>query len=225
MILFYKRMPVLLPGIAVACASLFSSCSKEDVPAEDTTIILQENFDNADNATWPTGSSGDIVTAIKNGWYVVSYTSEDIGTHSLWSPNNIFPAGQKTGSIELVIRHSAGHAQDKAALLFWLADNRNYVAFTIGEKEFRIFQVVSGQVTNLVNWTPSTAIRGKINEENKLRVRLTQEKMMFYINDEKMVEMGKEVASAPDKLGFQITKASTEVGVSSYEVDYIRVTK
>jgi hypothetical protein len=222
MILFYKRMPAVMLGIAMACSGVFTSCSKDDGP-QSADLILQEDFDEAENAVWKPGVSGDVVTSVENGWLVVNYTSPDIGTYSFWSANNIFPADQQAGSVEVLMRHTTGHTHDKAGLVFWVTDNRNYVVFSIGDKEYRIFQVVSGQTTNLVNWTPSAAIKGKLNEDNKLMVRLTSEKLLFYINDQKVVEMGKGAATRLDKLGFQMSKASVEVKKSEYRIDYIKV--
>ncbi|HEY1165624.1 MAG TPA: hypothetical protein VGE90_10665, partial [Chitinophaga sp.] len=223
MIQFYKRMPALTLGIAMACSGAFPSCSKSDDTPPDNNLILQENFDTADNALWKTGNNGTIVTSVKDGWFVLSYTSRDMGTYSLWSAGNVFPADQKTGSVEILFRHTAGHAYDKAGLVFWVTNNQDYVAFTIGEKEYRIFQVVDGQTTNLVNWTTSAAIKGKLNEDNKLKVALTAEKLLFYINDQKVIEIMKGPAATLDKIGFQMSKASTEVENSTFKIDYVKV--
>ncbi|HEY0610079.1 MAG TPA: hypothetical protein VGD35_10495 [Chitinophaga sp.] len=223
MIQLYKRMPALTLGIAMACSGALFSCSKSDDTQADDKLILQENFDTTDNVLWKTGDNGTIVTAVKDGWFVVSYNSRDIGTYSLWSANNVFPVDQKTGSVEMLFRHTAGHAHDKAGLVFWVINNQDYVAFTIGEKEYRIFQVVGGQTTNLVNWTASAAIRGKLNEDNKLKVTLTNEKLLFYINDQKVVEIMKGAATMLDKIGFQMSKASTEVENSTFKIDYVKV--
>lgn len=220
MILFYKRMPAVMLGIAMTC--ILASCGKNEAP-QPADIILQEDFDKAENTVWKPDSTGNIVTAVRDGWFVVSYRSADMGTYSFWAPVNIFPADQQTGSVEIMVRHTAGHVQDKAGLVFWVKNSKNYVVFTIGDKEYRIFQVVEGQTTNLVNWTTSAAIRGKLNEDNKLKVKLTGEKLLFYINDEKMVEMAKGPAAVLDKIGFQMNKASVEVEKSEYRIDYVRV--
>lgn len=225
MILVLKRMPALALGIALACSGAFISCSKDDSQADEHLLILQEDFNNADNAVWKTGDNGNVVTSIKNGWFVVSYTSPEMGTYSLWSDSKIFPGDHKTGSVEILMQHTAGHAYDKAGLVFWVMDNQSYVAFTISDKEYRIFQVVSGQAINLVNWTPSAAIKGKLNENNKLKVTLTNEKLLFYINDQKVIEMAKGAAKTLDKIGFQMSKASTEVENSTYKIDYVKVMK
>jgi hypothetical protein len=217
-------MPALTLGIAMACSGAFSSCSKDESQAEDK-LILQENFDNPDNTIWKTGNNGNVVTTVKDGWFLVSYTSAEMGTYSLWSDNKVFPADHKTGSVEVLFRHTAGHVYDKAGLVFWVMDSQHYVAFTIGEKEYRIFQVVNGQTTNLVNWTASTAIKGKLNEDNKLKVTLTEEKLLFYINDQKVVEIMKGAATMLDKIGFQMSKASTEVENSTFKIDYVKVMK
>jgi len=218
--------PVLTLGIAIACASLLPSCSKNPgTEPDDKLLILQEDFDDADNAIWKTADNGNVVTAAKDGWFVVSYTSPEMGTYSFWAANHLFPADHKTGSVEILMRHTAGHAYDKAGLVFWVMDSQNYVAFTIGNKEYRIFQVVSGQATNLVNWTTSAAIKGKLNEDNKLKVKLTTEKLLFYINDQKVIEIMKGAAVALDKIGFQMSKASTEVENSTFKIDYVRVMK
>jgi len=147
-----------------------------------------------------------------------------MGTYSFWSAASLFPVERQTGSVELLFRHTAGHAYDKAGLVFGVTNNQDYVAFTIGEKEFRIFQVVGGQTTNLVNWTRSAAIKGELNEDNKLKVQLTKEKLFFYINDQKVVEMMKSTAATTlDRIGFQMIKASTEVDSSTFMIDYVKV--
>lgn len=225
MIQFYKRMPALTVGIAMACSGILFSCSKSDDIQADDKVILQEGFDTAGNVLWKTGNNGTIITAVERGWFVVSYNSKDMGTYSFWTDNNIFPVNQKTGSVEMLFRHTAGHTYDKAGLVFWVTNNQDYVAFTIGEKEYRIFQVVSGQTTNLVTWTASTAIKGKFNEDNKLKVALTGEKLLFYINDQKVVEIMKGAMTTLDKIGFQMSKASTEVESSTFKIDYVKVAK
>jgi hypothetical protein len=225
MIKFYKRIPALTLGIAIACTSMLSSCSKDDDPQPDQNLILQENFDKADNAVWKPGTATNIVKSVQDGWFVVSYTSTDMGTYSFWTTDNLFPADHKTGSVEILLRHTAGHAYDKAGLVFWLTDSKNFVVFSIGDKEYRIFQVVGGQATNLVNWTASAAIKGKLNEDNKLKVTLTSEKLLFYINDQKVIEMGKGAATTLDKIGFQMSKASTEPQNSTYKIDYVKITR
>jgi hypothetical protein len=222
MIQLHKRIPVLTLGITISCSIFFNSCSKDDDPqADHPNLLLQENFDSPENATWKPGDSGAAATLIRNGWCVMSYTSDDYGTYNKWATENIFPAGLQTGSVEILMRHTAGHEYDKAGLLFWLNDQQNYVAFTIGDKDYRIYQVMSGQATNLVDWTPSGAIRGQLNEDNKLKVTLTDTKLVFHINDQKVIEMSRGAMTTLDKVGFQLYKASTTTNKSSYEIDYI----
>jgi hypothetical protein len=222
----YKRMQVLSICIVVTCSVLLNACSKkdDDTPPAEQGLLLQEDFDDPATSVWKPHNDNNIaVTSLQDGWYVVSYTSEDMGTYSVWAPNPIFPADHKTGSVEILMRHIAGHAYDKAGLLFWLTDNKHYVAFTIGNKDYRIYQMVGGQETNLVNWTPSAAIRGALNQDNKLKVELTDTRLLFYINDQKVIEMGRGVTVSLDKVGFQLYKASMETNNSTYKIDYLRV--
>lgn len=220
----YKRIPVLSVGIAMACSLLFNACSKDDdPPPAEQALVLQENFDDPAASVWKSYNDNGAATSLQDGWYVVSYTSEDMGTYSLWASDPVFPADHKTGSVEILMRHIAGHAYDKAGLLFWLADNKSYVAFTIGDKDYRIYQMVSGQATNLVNWTPSPAIRGKLNEDNKLKVALTDSKLLFYINDQKVIEMSRGATVSLDKVGFQLYKATTATNNTTYKIDYLKV--
>ncbi|WP_145717823.1 hypothetical protein [Chitinophaga japonensis] len=197
------------------------SCSKQDDTSPGQGQTLQEDFD-APSAIWREGDSGNGACFTRNGWLVISYNTGAMGTYHIWADAPLFPAPQSTRSLEIRMRHSAGHPDDTGTLLFSYANPSNYVAFSLGQDGYRVFQVVNGQTVNIVTWTSSPAIHSQLNEENTLQVKLAGDKLQYFINGRKVTEINAGEMMTLDRIGFQLYKASTTTTNTVYEVDYIR---
>jgi len=221
MIQLPERLPALSSGIALICLTILFSCSKQDNTSPGPGQTLQEDFDEP-SGIWKEGDSGNGACFIKNGWLVISYTTGNIGTYHIWADAPLFPAPEGTHSVEIRLRHAAGHYDDTGTLLFSYANSSNYVGFSIGNDSYRVFQVVSGQTVNIVTWTASPVIHSRLNEENTLQVKLEGNRLQYFINGRKVTEINAGEMATLDRIGFQLYKASTTTASTVYEVDYIK---
>ncbi|WP_205510622.1 hypothetical protein [Longitalea arenae] len=211
----------------ITCTISTISCSKggddkdNNPPGNDKeTVIFTDNFDNANTALWQPGTSGPAVKSVSGGFFSVKYGGTSAMMFKTWASRKLFGDNDKKQAIEISQQHVAGHKYDKGGLVFAVKDANYILGFQVGEKEFRVYSQINGTTTQLINWTSSSAIKGALNEVNKLRITLVDGKLAFYIND---IQVGVLVAGAVtslDYVGFDLVKG--DAPETTYKVDYIK---
>lgn len=197
-----------------------TSCSKkgDDKPSE--TVLFTDNFDNPNASFWPTGPSGAADRKVSGGFFSITYGGTTPMQFKHWSTQKLFGANDKKQAVEIAIQHMAGHQYDKGGILFAVKDANYILGFEIGEKEFRVYSRINGTYTQLINWKASSAIKGALNDVNKLRVTLVDGKQTFYINGTEVGVLQIEGVTSLEYVGYGIVKA--EAPETTYKVDYVK---
>jgi hypothetical protein len=201
-----------------------TSCSKkgdDKPPANDKeTVIFTDNFDDATAALWQPGTSGLAVITVSGGFFSIKYGGTSPYTFKTWASRKLFGDNDKKQAVEIAQTHVAGHQYDKGGLIFAVKDANFILGFQVAEKEFRVYSRINGTTTQLINWTPSAAIKGALNEVNKLRVALADGKLTFYINGTQVGVLEAGVVTSLDYVGYDLVKGETPE--TTYKVDYIK---
>lgn len=213
---------VMLSAVLVNLAACSKSKDKED-PLPEGTILVNEKFEGTNSDVWGTAVKGPVTYSIKDGWYSVDIALADTYTTGAWATKTYFQKGDKQ-NVEVVIKKKDGHEYDKAGLIFWFADSKNYLTFQIGDKAFRVHQRLNDAGSQLINWTNSPAIKGKIGDVNKLRISLADGKLLYFINDVQVATMQAGPVETLDKIGLRIDKGGTTPH-SVYLYDNLRLWK
>ena len=226
MIQLNKRMHGMAVAVMSAALLSLTACSKskdkENLP--EGTVLLNEKFDKSTSEIWHTETRGPVTYSIKNGWYTIDIATENTYVAGVWSTSKTFFQKGEKQNIEVVQKQTDGHGYDKAGLIFWLKDNQNYLTFQIGPKEFRVHQILNNQGSFLIGWTASSAIKGNMGDENKLKVSLADGKILFFINDVQVGTINAGPVETLDKIGIRIDKAYTTPH-SIFQYDYVRAWK
>lgn len=209
--------------VAIAIVIALCACSKKDStpPPPGEQIALNETFDNPANAFWPAGTG----RAIQGGQLVVTHTSTEARIVTFWAEKDIWSAQDKIQSIEIQQTHATGHAYDKGGIVFSFKDIKNYLGFQIGDAAYRVYSQVDDKTTNIVNWVNHSAIKGALNETNKLKITMADGIVSFYINDQKVYAAQAGGLTTLDKVGFQMLKGSFVNETCTYKIDYIKALK
>lgn len=207
-----------------ALAFSTTSCSKkgdDKPPANDKeTVIFTDNFDDAGTAFWQPGTSGLAVKTVSGGFFSLKYGGNSAYTYKTWSSRKLFGDNDKKQAVEIAQQHVEGHKYDKGGLIFAVKDANYILGFQVAEKEFRVYSQINGTTTQLINWKTSSAIKGALNEVNKLRVALADGKLNFYINDTEVGVLEAGSVTSLDYVGYDIVKG--EAPETTYKVDYIK---
>jgi hypothetical protein len=200
-----------------------TACSKKDDkdPAPGERIAVMEDFNDSAKSIIKPGS----ISFIKDGYFILSYTSDFNATLSALATKNIYTAQDSIQSVEIAVTHTSGHKYDKVGLLFTASDVENFLSIQIGDKEYRIFRKVNGQGVNIVEWTAHSAIKGNFNDVNKIKVVKRGGMVSFYINDQKVYEAPAGTLATLDRIGLQAYKASFEMQTCTFKIDYIKALK
>lgn len=214
-------------SLVTLTAFLFSttSCSKkgDDKGGDNNpneTVIFTENFDNASSAFWKPGTSGAAVMTVSGGFFSITYGGTSAMQYKSWATQNLFGANDKKQAVEIAQQHTAGHEYDKCGLIFSVVDANYILGFQIGDKDFRVYSTINGTTKQLIAWTPSSAIKGALNEVNKLRVALADNKVTFYINGTEVAKLDAGGLTSLDYVGFGMAKGYTPE--TTYKIDYVK---
>jgi hypothetical protein len=227
----HRHFSIFTLAILTACTFSISACSKDkgdDGPGDEPppggeNVIFTDNFDNAGTALWQPGTSGLAVKAVSGGFFSLKYGGTSAYVFKTWASKKLFGANDKKQAIEISQQHVAGHKYDKGGLIFAVTDANYIVGFQIAEKEFRVYSQINGTGKQLINWTASTAIKGGMNEVNKLRITLFDGKLAFYINGTQVGVLVAGAVTTLDYVGFEIVKG--DAPETMYKVDYIKAIK
>ncbi|MBZ4189419.1 hypothetical protein [Niabella beijingensis] len=186
---------------------------------EKDDILLDEQFADQE-AFWPARAT---ISQIKNGYFSTWYNSDQPGTVSIWAEGkDLFTESKQYQEIQIEQEHYSGHQYDKGGLLFGLENRNNYYSFQIGDKDFRVFRVVNGKSTNLIDWTPSTAIKGALKNVNRLAIRTANKKYSFLINGTVVYTATIADLYRLDKIGFQFFKSAFVSQHCEYRIHRIK---
>jgi hypothetical protein len=209
--------------IVTASALSITSCSKDsddDDNSPGSDVIFTDNFDNANTAFWQPGTNGLAVKTVSGGFFSLKYGGNIPWMYKTWSQKKLFGANEKKQAVEIAQQHVTGHKYDKGGLIFAVKDANYIIGFQIGEKEFRVYSEINGTTTQLIDWKPSSAIKGALNEVNKLRITLADGKLTFYINDTQAGVLEAGAVTSLDYVGYDIVKG--DAAETTYKVDYIK---
>jgi hypothetical protein len=207
-----------------ACAFSTTSCSKgsdDNPPGNDKeTVIFTDNFDNAGSSFWQPGTNGLAVKTVSGGFFSLKYGGTSPWMYKTWSSKKLFGADDKKQAVEISQQHVAGHKYDKGGLIFAVKDVTYILGFQVGEKEFRVYSEINGTTKQLIDWKPSSAIKGALNEVNKLRIALADGKLTFYINGTEVGVLEAGGITSLDYVGYDMVKG--DALETTYKVDYIK---
>jgi hypothetical protein len=208
----------------IVCAFSITSCSKKgddkDSNPGNETVIFTDNFDDPSTAFWKPGTSGPAVMTVSGGFFSVTYGGTSAMQYKSWTSKNLFGANDKKQAVEMSQQHVAGHEYDKCGFIFSVKDANYILGFQISDKEFRVYSTISGTTKQLIAWTPSSAIKGAMNDANKLRVALADGKLTFYINGTQVGVLEAGDVTSLDYVGFGMVKGSTPE--ATYKIDYVK---
>ncbi|WP_129714024.1 hypothetical protein [Pedobacter sp. SYP-B3415] len=192
------------------------SCKKKDASPDEDGLVLNEDFGSGTSSFITTNSH----TKIEDGHLVISYATSSVGIVDAISSRNAFAETDTQQSAEVSFQHTEGHSYDQASLYFGIT-GQNFFSFSIGSREFRIHSRINGEARNVVGWTASSAIKGAMNEVNKLKITLAGEKLKFFINGTVVANVNAPGWKTLDRLGLSIGKLGS-ADRTTYKVDYIK---
>jgi hypothetical protein len=219
-----KQLHQTLSFISLVTLTAFAisttSCSKKGDDKPNETVVYTENFDNPNTTFWPTGPSGAVDRKVSDGFFSVTFGGTTPMQFKHWSTQKLFGPNDKKQAVEIAIQHAAGHKYDSGGILFAVKDATYILGFEVGEKEFRVYSRINGTTTQLINWKASSAIKGGLNEVNKLRVTLVDNKLTFYINGTEVGVLQSEGITSLEFVGYGIVKG--DAAETTYKVDYVK---
>lgn len=206
-----------------AFAFATTSCSKgsdDNPPGNDNeAVIFTDNFDNASSAFWKQDTFGLAVRTVSGGFFSVKMGGSGPTSIKSWSTRKLFGDNDKKQAVEIAQQHVTGHQYDKFGLIF--AKDASYMlGFQVGDKEFSVYTQHYGATNRLINWKTSSAIKGALNEVNKLRVALADGKLTFYINGIEVGVLEAGGVTSLDYVGYDMMKGGAPE--ATYKVDYIK---
>ncbi|PST82559.1 hypothetical protein C7T94_07765 [Pedobacter yulinensis] len=193
------------------------ACKKKDPAPDEEGLMLNEEFKNASDPFIRPNS----YAKIQDGQLVMTYEAADVAIVDIVANKDAFSGTDARQTVEASFQHTEGHAYDQASLYFAIDASQNFYAFSVGDKEFRIHARRNGQAQNIIGWTASAAIKGQINEVNRLRISLAEEKLQFYINGTLVANVSAPGWKTLDKLGIGMGKLGSAPR-TVYKVDYIK---
>jgi hypothetical protein len=203
-----------------------TSCSKkgdnngDDNPPGTETVIFTDNFNDANSSFWQPGTNGLATKTVSGGFFTLKYGGTSPYMFKTWSQKKLFDANDKKQAVEISQQHVTGHEYDKGGLIFAVKDATYILGFQVGDKEFRVYSTINGTTKQLIDWKASSAIKGALNDVNKLRIALADGKLTFYINGTEVGALEAGSITSLDYVGYDIVKGSTPE--TTYKVDYIK---
>lgn len=186
------------------------SCSKDDDPAPQETILYQTNFDQEDDVWWVV-STGDASTSYNDGQYWLTSLSPNYSAYYIVG-NDFF--ANATGTVEASIKVEYLHNQTDYGNggLAWNyksnGSNDSYIAFGISANGF--WKLARHSSTNgwvdIVSWSLNSNILQ--NDFNKLRIEQDSDKIHFYINGVQVYSMNYSEDLTLDKTGLYVSALS-----------------
>jgi serine/threonine protein kinase len=179
--------------------------------------------DEPDIALWTEGDDRGIerVFDLDRGLYLLTNAQPDTAATSLVQGE--LPYGNVT--ITLVGRLNEGSAPEAAyGIVFRYQDNDNYNVFAIdGSGRYSIWTRQNGEWRELRNaderWTPSEFV-APLGEENRLRVSISNENLVAFINNQPIVRL-QEATFSTGAVGIYL--ASPQDGIAIAAIDTYEV--
>lgn len=142
--------------------------------------LLREDFADEQSSTLLAGGDAEARYSFQDGAYEVNL---DQANQLAWSLLGGSYADVST-AVDATLRASAENSA--AALLFRYQDSDNFYIFNVAKNGTYSLELRrNSQWTQLIDWTPSPAIRG-LNQPNRLRVDAAGDTFTLYVNDTRL---------------------------------------
>lgn len=160
--------------VSILFLTLYESKAQYDVN-------FYEDFNN-NKRNWSIKNTADIQTFIKDGYYQIEHKRTS-ASYNFWREFNI--ANKQEFYIETKLKHINGVKDWGYGIVWGAASWDNSYNFLISENGyFNIGKYKNGSWSDLIKWKQSTYI--KPEQYNKLAIRYHDNKLSFFINDQKV---------------------------------------
>jgi hypothetical protein len=177
----------------------------------DTNLFKEDFGDNTNG--WYEGSDKEVTAKVVTGQYLLEHKA-DKTSYFINHPVEINTA--QDFKIETIVAQTAGASTIPFNLTWGGKDADNFYFFGInGDGKYAVGKNSAGQRTNVIDWTPSSAIKIKL-ATNKMGIQKSGNKIKIWINDNQVGEIPFEKFFG-NNVGFEL------VGKAKYEIDNLVV--
>jgi hypothetical protein len=146
-------------------------------------ILFEDKFDNNEKR-WLTNNHSGILAKVANGKYIIERTASQ-GADLFMTGNGKFSPSQ---DFEIITRlkQLSGNQKYGYGLVWGAKDGANFFAFTItSDGKCSIYRFEEGEYIQISPWMRlGNDIINPLGEINKLRIKKTENRVAFFVNDE-----------------------------------------
>jgi len=199
---------------AVASALILIACSSEQATPAPSNLPYKEDFANAQSG-WQTSADPSGEVKYDEGRMRVTVNQQQL---VLWSVSTKQFAD---GAFETDAQAIGGPQDNGFGVLFRFKDRKNFYQFSISsDGSWRTAMTRDGKETVWSDWQPHPAIQPD-SASNHLKVIMTGDKFVFYVNDQQMGQQQDASFASGDVGVFAMTfidKPGTDVAFDNVSI-------
>jgi hypothetical protein len=207
-----------LIGFFALVANQDDTVNNYNVSASPSATPYTSNFSKVDMSSWKTGTDEFAITEYSNG----VFTMETIKDSFYY----VIVATKENKTQNKVTKLSVKNVEQKPVKYGYGLLVHSYTTPLIGDygflidsdrKRYRVVQHSLKTEKDIINWTPSTSIKGGA-EENILEIRDSGNKLQFYINGQFVTTVDETIAN-PDGVAGIYSSDGIPVEFSNMEIE------